>query len=227
MANTLNNPLTRRYYQAGRHDAEWSARIGFNSNVTGFWVGLDADYREHDYAGSPLGLQRDATKGWLLDVGYATRNSVSLSGFVGEQTRSSKTAGSAAFPTRHWHYDTDDRVTTAGARFRADRFLHRSIELTVDYAYSNGVGDYATTLEDERSSFPSLVSRHQSLDGRFRYAWRPRTTVVFRYYFERYRAADWAIDGIAQDGIRNVLTFGRSSPGYGNHLISLSVEAKL
>ena len=227
MANTLNNPLTRRYYQAERRDAEWSARIGFDSNVTGFWIGLDADYREHDYPGSALGLRRDATAGWLLDVGYATRSSVSLSGFVGEQTRSSKTAGSAAFPTRHWRYDTDDTVTTAGARFRADRFLHRSIELTVDYAYSNGVGDYATTLEDERSSFPSLVSRHQSLDGRLRYAWRPRTTVVLRYYFERYRSADWAIDGIGRDGIRNVLTFGRSSPGYSNHLISLSIEARL
>ena len=227
MANTLNNPLTRRYYQAERHDTVWSGGIAFDSNVTGFSIGLDANYREHDYSGSPLGLQRDATTGWLLDIGYAPRSAVFLSGLFGRQIRNSKTAGSTVFPTRDWHYDTDDMVTTGGARFRANRFLHRSIELTVDYAYGNGIGDYATTLEDVRSSFPSLISRHQSVDGRLRYAWRPRTTAVLRYYFERYRSADWAIDGIGQDGIRNVLTFGRSSPRYGNHLISLSIEARL
>ena len=177
MANTLNNPLTRRYYQAERHDNEWSGGIGFDSNVTGFSIGLDVNYRDHDYPDSPLGLQRDATTGWLLDMGYAPPSAVSLSGFFGRQTRNSKTAGSAAFPARGWHYDTEDTVTTAGARFWASRFLHRAVELTVDYAYSNGIGDYATTLEDVRSSFPSLISRHQSVDGRFRYAWRPRTTV--------------------------------------------------
>ena len=227
MANTLNNPLTRRYYQAERRYAEWSGGIGFDSNVTGFSIGLDANYREHDYPSSPLGLQRDAATGWCLNVGYAPQIAVSLSGFLGEQIRKSKTGGSTAFPTRDWHYDTNDTVTTAGARFRANGLLHGAINLTVDYAYSNGVGDYATTLEDGRSSFPSLISRHQSVDSRLRYAWRPRTTVVLRYYFERYRSADWAIDGIGRDGIRNVLTFGRSSPGYSNHLISLSIEARL
>ena len=227
MANSVNNPLTRRYYQAERRDTEWSGGIGFDSGVTGFLVGLDLNYRDHDYPGSPLGLQRDASTGWLLDAGYAPQGTVSLSGFFGRQARSSITVGTAAFPTRDWRYDTEDTVTTAGARIRARRFLDQAIELTLDYAYSDGIGDYSTTLEDVRSGFPTLVSHHQSLDGRLRYAWRPRTTVVLRYYFERYRAADWAIDGIRQDTIRNVLTFGRSSPEYGNHLISLSIEARL
>lgn len=226
-ANTLNNPLTRRYYQAERHDAVWSAGLGFDSNATGFSIGLDANYREHDYPGSPLGLQRDAGTGWLMDIGYAGWSAVSLSGFFGEQNRESKTVGTAKFPTLDWQYDTEDTVTTAGARLRASKFLHRALELTVDYAYSNGIGDYATTLDDSRSSFPRLISHHRSVDTRLHYRWRPRTTVVLRHYFERYRAADWAIDGIGQDGIRNVLTFGRSSPKYGNHLVALSIEARL
>lgn len=225
IANTVNNPLTRRYYQAERDDKEWSGGISFDS--TGLLIGLDANYRMHDYPDSPLGLQRDASKGWVLDVGHAPQGAVSLAGFYGRQARSSTTSGSAAFPTRNWRYDTEDAVTTAGARFRAQGFLHRAIELTVEYAYSNGMGDYSTALDDTLSSFPTLISRHQSVDGRLRYAWRPRTTLVLRYYFERFRAADWAIDGIEQDAIRNVLTFGRASPEYGNHLISVSVEATL
>ena len=227
VANTLNNPLTRRYYQADRHDTEWSGGIRFNSTTTGFSMGLDVNYREHDYPHSPLGLQRDATTGWLVDVAYAQGNTASVSGFYGVQTRKSKTAGSAAYPTRDWLYATEDAVTTAGARFRAHGFPLPAVDLTVDYACSSGVGDYTTTLEAVRSGFPSLISRHRSVDARLRYAWQHRTTVFLRYYFERFRATDWATDGIEQDGIRNVLTFGRSSPRYSNHLIALSVERKL
>ena len=143
------------------------------------------------------------------------------------QNRDSKTAGSVASPTRDWFYDIDDKVTTVGARFRADGFPHPAVDLTVDYAHSNGVGDYATSFGVARSQFPSLISRHRSVDARLRYAWRPRTALVLRYYFERFRAADWAIDGIGQGSIRNVLAFGRASPRYGNHLIALTVEATL
>ena len=174
-----------------------------------------------------MGLQRDATTGWLVDAAYAAGNVVALSGFYGVQTRESKTAGSVSFPTRDWLYDTEDTITTAGARLKLNGFLHHALDLTLDYAHSNGVGDYATTFEDRRSSFPSQISRHRSVDAHLRYDWRPRTALILRYRFERYRAADWAIDGLAQDSIRNVLTFGRSSPRYSNHLIALSLEAKL
>ena len=227
IANTLNNPLTRRYYQAERRGTEWSGGIRYDSTSIGFSVGLDANHREHDYPDSPLGLQRDATTGWLLDVAYAPWNKADLSGFYGVQTRDAKTAGRVASPKRDWFYDIDDTVTTVGARFRADGFPHPTVDLTVDYAYSNGVGDYATSFGAVRSQFPSLISRHRSVDARLRYAWRPRAALVLRYYFERFRAADWAIDGIGQGSIRNVLAFGRASPRYGNHLIGLTVEATL
>ena len=227
LVNTLNNPLTRRFYQAERRDTEWSGGIRFDSDATGFSMGLDANHRQHDYPDSSLGLQRDDTTGWLLDFAYAAGNVASLSGFYGVQSRESTTAGRAAFPTRDWLYDIEDKVTTAGARLTAKGFPHPALDLTVDYAHSDGVGDYETNLDAVRSSFPSLISRHRSVDVRLRYAWRPRASVVLRYYFERYRAADWAIDGLGQDAIRNVLTLGRSSPRYGNHLIALSVETAL
>ena len=66
---------------------------------------------------------------------------------------------------------------------------HAALDLTVGYAHSDGVGAYATRLDTVRSSFPSLISRHRSVDVRLRYAWRTRSTVVLRYYFERNLAA--------------------------------------
>ena len=227
LANTRNNPLTRRFYQAERHDSEWSGGIRYEAAASGISIGLDANRREHDYPDSPLGLQRDFTRGWTLDASFAPAPAASISGFYGVQSRKSQTAGSVQFPDRDWLYDTEDKVTTAGVRFAAKGFPHPTLDLTADYAHSDGAGDYETSLDAVRSSFPGLVSRHRSVDVRLRYAWRSRTSLVLRYYFERYRAADWAIDGVGVDAIRNVLTLGRSSPRYGNHLVALSVEAAL
>ena len=226
-ANTLNNPLTRRFHQAERRDSEWSGGIRFDAAVSGFSVGFDANVRRHDYPDSPLGLQRERTSGWSLDTSLAPVPAASVSGFYGVQSRKSRTAGHVPFPARDWLYDIEDKVTTAGARFLAKGFPHPALDLTADYAHSDGAGDYETTLGAVPSSFPGLVSRHRSLDVRLRYAWRARTNLVLRYYFERYRAADWATDGLGPDAIRNVLTLGRSSPEYRNHLIALSVEATL
>lgn len=226
-ANTRNNPLTRRFYQAERRDSEWSGGIRFDSAASGLSIGFDANRRELDYPESPLGLQRDLSAGWALDAAFAPAPAVSISGFYGVQSRKSRTAGSAGFPDRGWLYDIDDKVTTAGARLVARGFPHPALELSANYAHSDGVGDYETALGAMRSSFPALISRHRSLDLRLRYAWRPRASLVLRYYFERYRGADWSIDGLGPDAIRNVLTLGRSSPRYGNHLIALSVETTL
>lgn len=227
IANTLNNPLTRRFHQAERSEREWRGTIRYDPDGTGFSAGFVLDTRKHRYPDSPLGLQREAARGWSLDVAYAPGDAASLSGFYGKRRRRSETGGSVPFPTREWRYEIEDEVTTAGARLRVDGFPHRSVGLTVEYAYSSGIGDYSTTFEGMASGFPSLVSRHESVDVRLRYAWRARANLVLRYHYERFRAADWAIDEVGQDAIRNVLAFGRSSPRYGNHLIALSVERKL
>ena len=46
-------------------------------------------------------------------------------------------------------------------------------------------------------------------------------------YIERYRAKDWAINGIGPISIRNVLAAGRSSPVYANRLLYVSLEKPL
>lgn len=227
MANTANNPLTRRYYQAARRERGWQGGLRFDSATTGLTLGIDANHRKFSYPDSLLGLQRDRSSGWLADAAYAVGDRVSLSGFFGVQWREATTAGSVAFPARDWLYATDDQVKTAGGRLTAKGFPHPSLDLRLEYAHSDGDGDYATTFESATASFPSLVSRHRSLDVRLQTAWWWKSKLELRYYYERYRAADWAIDGVAQDGIRNVVTFGRGSPRYGNHLLALSLRRAL
>ena len=71
-----------------------------------------------------------------------------------------------------------------------------------------------------------LASSHRGAEARLRYEFRSGVAVNARVYEEAYRAADWAIDGVAPDSIRNVLALGRSSPRYRNRLVAVSVERK-
>ncbi|MCY4213454.1 MAG: MtrB/PioB family decaheme-associated outer membrane protein [Gammaproteobacteria bacterium] len=227
VANTANNSLTRRHYQAARREREWRGGLRFDSASSGLSVGLDANLRRFSYPDSLLGLKRDRSSGWLADVAHAVGDRMSLSGFFGVQWRKATTAGSVAFPEREWSYATDDRVRSAGGRLAVKDFPLPSLDLRLEYAHSDGAGDYATTFESATADFPRLISQHRSLDVRLQTAWRWKSKVALRYYYERYRAADWAIDGVGQDAIRNVLAFGRASPRYRNHLLAVSLRREL
>lgn len=65
------------------------------------------------------------------------------------------------------------------------------------------------------------------MEARLRYAFAGGFALTAGVYREKYRAADWALDGIEPDSVRNVLTFGRSSPRYRNSVVAISVERAL
>ena len=51
-------------------------------------------------------------------------------------------------------------------------------------------------------------------------------TLRAAYWYERYDANDWAVDGVSSDTIPNVLSFGEGSPTYGINVIKLSMIYK-
>ena len=220
VVNTANNPLTRRYYQAHRIETVWQGSLRYRRDA--FAAGLQTHSRRHDYPDSALGLQHAAMRGWNVDFAYALGHA-SASASYGVDRRRSTTNGRAA---SEWRYDTRDTVATAAARldFRVPQWR---IDVTLDGVLSDGLGAYATMFEAALSHFPDLVSRHRSFDLRVRHRLKNGVAVVAGIYLERYRARDWAIDGIAPTNIPNVLAAGRSSPLYANRLLYLSFEKPL
>ena len=223
VANTANNPLTRRYYQARRIETVWQSSLRYRRGA--FAAGLQANAREHDYPDSALGLQHAALRGWNVDFVYALGHASATASY-GVDGRRSTTTGSATFAAADWRYDTHDTVATAAARldFRVPRWR---VDVTLDWASSDGLGSYATMFEAALSHFPDLVSRQRSLDIRVRHRLKSGLAVLAGAYIERYRAKDWAIDGIGAASIRNVYAAGRSSPVYANRLLYLSLEKPL
>lgn len=224
---TANNPRTRRFHQAARDERTWTAELDYQFPGVGLSVGVDADYRGHDYPDSALGLQRDEDRGWGADFTYAPRPGVGFSAFRAVRKTDARTAGSSVFGPADWWYGTRDTVDTDGLTLELRNLLRDGLSLTVTCSRSKGRGRYGTESAGVETGFPDLVSEHRAVDVRTRLRMTRRTVLVLRYYLEDYGAADWAIDGPGLSAARNVLSFGRAMPDYANGLFSVSVETRL
>ena len=224
---TVNNPRMRRFHQAARDQRTWTAELDYQFPRSGLSVGVDADFRRHDYPDSALGLQRDEDRGWSADFTYAPNPGVALSAFRAVRETNAWTAGSSVFGPADWWYGTRDAVDTDGLTLELRDFLRDGLSLSVTYSRSKGRGRYRTESAGVASGFPDLLSGHRAVDVRARLPMTRRTALVVRYYREDYGAADWAVDGLGLSAARNVLSFGRDMPDYGNGLFGVSVETRL
>lgn len=222
---SANNPLTRRFHQAARDESAWQVALRYNSRTSGFAAGVGASRRALDYPRSALGLRSDKAFGWHADLSYRGGWG-SAHAFHDARRRRAVTLGRALFDSLDWRYDTGDRVTTSGARLHLAGLGHPALDVTLNFLRSRGSGAYATTFAGAQGAFPVLASSHRALDARLRYGFGAGFALIARVYEEGYRAADWAIDGVEPDNIRNVLTLGRSSPSYRNRVVAVSVERK-
>ena len=224
---TADHPLARRFYQAQRRQRGWRAELDYHVAASGLSLGFDAEYRRNEYPDSIIGLLHDRHRGWGVDFGYAPTRRVHLSGYFLAEERSSATAGSAAVAAPDWWSGTEDRVHTAGLDLDLRGVGSERLDLSFGYARSDGTALYETLFREEASIFPALVSDLRTWEVRARYRLKDRWTLVVRYRHEDHHSADWALDGVDPDTIRNVLAPGRSSPAYSNRFIGVAVEATL
>ena len=222
-----NNPLTRRFYQAARDLAAWRAEVGYDLQAIKLSVGLTADARRHRYPETQLGLLSDKDRSIGAHINYTgPGNTVATLTWQRQKARS-RTAGSLAFALPDWTYRSRDSVDYLQATLAVPQLFRENFSLIFSYNYSHGSGNYSTFFASERSAFPALISQLQSLELQGRYLWRKRTKLIARVAYENYRSADWAADNLAQDSLRNVLTFGNTSPQHNSLVVGLSVAYSL
>ncbi len=229
---TTNNPRMRRFHQAERRQRAWKARVHGAVGNSGLSLGLYGDVRRDEYPGSALGLLDDENRAWGVDFSYALGKRGSVSGFYDAQRSASSTAGSVAFDVADWWTAARDVANGHGLTFESRLLPSQRLHLSLAFVRSAGEGSYRTAWQEvagtpTEPAFPALISNHRSLDLTLRYRWSDRFTLALRHYAERYRAADWAHDGVAHDTIRNVLTTERAMPRYSNHFTGVSVERSL
>jgi MtrB/PioB family decaheme-associated outer membrane protein len=220
---TSNNPLTRRFYQADRDQTHWRGDITWQPDGRHFSIGAHGDVRDNEYHASILGLQRAADRTVGLDAAIFPSRRFSLSAFIERQRQDAHTRGEQA-PDRPFVYESDDEVQTLGISLNADV---RRLTLSLDYLLSDGSGRNTTWTPDVLSIFPELVSRHESLGLKARFAIRDDIHLIARWYRENFEARDWAIDGARPDTLPRLLSADIASPDYAINRVSLSITSDL
>ena len=219
---TNNNPLTVRYHQAARDRSSLKTHLDYQIPNSPVILSASAGRSQTDYPGSTLGLQKNDDNAWGINVSYRPTETFFISAGQDAQAIDSETYGSLSFAARDWIYLTSDDVRTTTVRLEKNGLLENRLDLAFNYLYSDGAGDYVTSFENETSPFPRLISQHRSVDLKAKYRASAKLAVELRLYQERYRSADWALDGVAVNTIRNLITMGRVSPNYSINLASVS-----
>ena len=219
---TNNNPLTVRYHQAARDRSSLKTHLDYQIPNSPVILSASAGRSQTVYPGSTLGLQKNDDNAWGINVSYRPTETFFISAGQDAQAIDSETYGSLSFAARDWIYLTSDDVRTTTVRLEKNGLLENRLDLAFNYLYSDGAGDYVTSFENETSPFPRLISQHRSVDLKAKYRASAKLAVELRLYQERYRSADWALDGVAVNTIRNLITMGRVSPNYSINLASVS-----
>jgi MtrB/PioB family decaheme-associated outer membrane protein len=221
-AITNNNPLTVRYHQATRNQTRWRAHVDYQVPNAPVSLSGYTEQRDNDYPNSALGLQQDEDSSWGLDISYQPSDTLSISASHQDQTLDSVTFGSNSFSVRDWTSSTLDQVRTTIFDIEKTGLLCGRLDLTLSYIYSDGAGQYDTEFLNQSSRFPALASEHRGIDFTALYRATEKLSVKLRYYNEDYRSADWALDGVTNDTIRNVIGMNLVSPNYGISLTNIS-----
>lgn len=216
------NPLLRKYHLASRDRDYVAARLTYmaSDRVT---LGFSGDYAKDDYDRSEIGLTDARDQAYTVDISALARDNVTVSAFYGWERIDSTLASSSAFGVPDWTADQEDTIDTVGITLEATDVGKEGLDAGINYAYSSGTGRITLQTGAPTTALPDLESRLHSVNLYGRYRISDRLAVRLDYYYEDFRARDFAKDGVDPDTIPNVLTLGADSPDYSNHFIGTSL----
>lgn len=218
------NILLRKYNMADRV----RNTVGMHINISPepeYTIGLNIDIANDDYDKSVLGLTDSSELSINGDITALLSENTSVNFFLGHEQIESTQTGSQTFAGADWSANNDDTVDTMGFGV-AHVVIEDKLDIGADYTKSRSTGKIAFSSGTPDPAFPDLNTDLDSLKLYANYHLKKMITLRAAYWYERYDADDWAVDGVSSDTIPNVLSFGEESPSYGINVIKLSMIYK-
>ena len=228
-----NLPGLRKYFLANRDRDQVSWLASFTPNEA-WTLGASVDYARDDYNKSELGLVGAKIGSLSLDAVYAPSPLWSVyANFTREKLSSDQNGHSfsgggsvlsqAFDPTRDWFVAHRDRVNSFAAGYKRSMADNR-LDFGVDYLYSRTHSDldFAVGPSLLTAPLPSTVSELNSLDISGTYKIDDKWSMRMDLWYERFHSTDWAVDGITENTLANVILLGEDSPDYHVYVVSLS-----
>lgn len=236
-----NDPLLRRFHLTDRNRDEVRANLNFYpSDEIG--LSLLALLADDDYPDAKVGLQQSEKSNLSADLSYTPEANWTASVYYNYDNYRNKQAGfarrgggnptpfypeSVRDPGRNWIMKSEDEVNTIGTGIDW-KFMQDKLDLSLDASLSD-----ANTKTDPASSgqallpFPDITTKISSVSLKGNYQLQQGRELSVRYYYERYKSNDWALDGVAVDSLSNIMLLGNQSPDYSGHILVVSLRFDL
>ena len=227
-------PALRLYHLADRR----RQGINLQSTITpddAWAITLQGGVSEDDFRRSEIGLVEAGNEHVSADVSYSPNARWSAHAFLTHERITSDQDGFSfrgggfreadlANPDRWWQARHRDRVDTLGLGLRR-LLMDERLELRADYVHADARArinvQSGPALDTE--PLPDLTSRRHTLDLAARYKINDQLSLSARWWFERYRTADWALDGIGPNQLADVILPFETSYDDRVHVLMLSV----
>lgn len=216
------NPLLRVYSLANRS----RETVGLRADIAAtekIQVGLGFDSSRDRYGDTRIGLTGGREYGLNGDVSAMLTEQTSAHLFASHQLIKWQQAGSQTFATPDWSAASEDKIDVLGIGVR-HAAIKDKLDIGADYAYTRTRGSVRVNAGVADPPFPEQTTSMHGLKLYFAYKVDAQWTINGGYWSERYRSANWALDGIAPATVPNLLVLGAQSPQYRVNVLRISAK---
>jgi MtrB/PioB family decaheme-associated outer membrane protein len=218
------NPALRKYYLADRDRTRVGTSVDYLPSDT-LSIAAGAAYTEDDYRNSDIGLTEATQPTYTLEVSYRPRqDTTTYASFTREDIRSRQAGSEAGTSFPDWKADFDDTVNTYGAGARITG-IGAKWDVGADLVYTDSSGDIDMknlVPGGEVTPYPDLKTELTSVKLWTLYHYRKDLALRLTYWYEKYSADNWALDGVQENSVPGLLLFGEDTQDYDVHAVSAS-----
>jgi len=230
-----NDPWQRKFYLANRVKQQMTGSLTIMPADL-ISLGLIGRYANENYDETIVGLTDLERYDVTIDVGYTPTTNIDTYAyytqeFIARHQSGLTTDQESITPTPvQWKLSNEDSSFTLGAGIKWSK-IRGKYDLTADYIFSKALTNidptnFVGTPPPPAVPFPDLVTDIQSFRLTGDYHLKDNVIMRLTYMFEHFSTKNWALDGVGQNTIGQVITLGNQSPDYNDHIFGLSVIYK-
>ena len=192
----------------------------FSETVSG---GLGVDLSQDDYRHSLIGLTQARSGSLAGDLSVAVSDATQLRLYAQAERTRSLQAGSQQFGQPDWTGRIKDAVDLAGIGITHSAMKGR-LELGGDLVSSRSRSNTSIEIGASGSPFPTATTALDSLKLFATWRMNDKLSILGSWWYERYDAEDWHLDGVLPASVPNLLAFGEQPPRYHVNVVRVTLR---
>lgn len=228
IAATLGqNPLLRKYNLAYRYRQFGELSISYSPVSLPISLTVNGLYADDSYTKSRLGLTSGDDLRLAADLSWAVAEKATVYFNLGREDISSTQFGSAMLGDRDWRGTVDDDFLTFGSGLVVRKIADK-LDLQFDYVRTDGTSEIRIeAVNQPTADFPDLSSRFDQLRVRLSYRRSERMDIDVALRYQRFKASDWALEGVRPTTIPVILSLGAQPYSPENYIIGIGFRYRI